>query len=122
MTNEQIQESAAKNNIDEIEKILDSSSRYVSIGSGEKRILRFLPQKGITEVEKTYNDQKVKKIRFIVVDPSSESSIEKFFDVGKRSARLILEKLKERRTLLRIERIGVGKETLYIPTEIPNIE
>jgi hypothetical protein len=122
ITNEQNQASMANNHINEIEKVLNASSLYVSIGSGEKRILQFLPQKRITEVEKIYNDQKVKKIRFIVIDPNSESNAEKHFDVGKRSARLILEKLKEGHTLLKIERIGAGKETLYIPTEVSKTE
>lgn len=122
MTNEQQQESVVKDNINEIEKILNASSQYVSIGAGSKSVLQFLPQKGIIEVEKTYNDQKVKKIRFIVSDPNSESNEEKLFDVGRRSARLILGKLKEGYTLLKIERIGAGKETLYIPTEVSKTE
>ena len=58
------------------------------------------------------------QVRFIVIDPNSGSNQEKFFDVGRRSARLIIAKLKEGHTLLKIERIGSGKDTLYIPTEI----
>ncbi len=92
ITNEQNQVSIANNNINEIEKILNASSQYVSIGVGGKSILQFLPQKGIIEVEKTYNDQKVKKIRFIVTDPNGKSNEEKLFDVGRRSVRLILNK------------------------------
>lgn len=81
-------------------------------------MLQFLPQKGINEIEKTYNGQLVKKIRFIVVDPNTGSNSEKFFDVGKRSARLIVDKLKAGHRTLKIERIGSGKDTLYIPTEV----
>jgi hypothetical protein len=69
-------------------------------------------------VEKTYNGQAIKKIRFIVTEPNAESNFEKYFDVGKRSARLIIAKLKEGHTLLKLERIGSAKETLYIPTQI----
>lgn len=122
MISDQERESAIYNNINEIEKILDSSSQYVNIASGEKRVLQFLPEKRITEVEKPYTGQKVKKIRFIVCDPSSGTKEEKVFDVGRRSARLIVEKLKEGYALLKIERIGSGKETIYIPTEISNTE
>jgi hypothetical protein len=107
-----------KNNLIEIDKILSASSQYVTIQAGEKTVLQFLPQKGINEVEKTYNDQPVRKIRFIVKDPNSESEAEKFFDVGRRSARLILDKLKAGHRTLKIERIGSGKDTLYIPTEV----
>jgi hypothetical protein len=107
-----------QSNISEIEELLNKSSNYVSIGAGEKSVLRFLPERKIEEVEKTYNGQTVKKVLFIVIDPNSGSSQEKFFDVGRRSARLIIAKLKEGHTTLKIERIGSGKDTLYIPTEV----
>lgn len=105
-------------NINQIEQKLNSESQYITIAIGNSRILRFLTEKKIEEVEKTYNGQVIKKIRFIVTDPNEESKSEKFFDVGKRSARLIIAKLKEEHTLLKLERIGSGKETLYIPTQI----
>jgi len=53
-------------------------------------------ERKIEEVEKTYNGQAIKKIRFIVADPNEESKSERYFDVGKRSARLIIAKLKRR--------------------------
>jgi hypothetical protein len=107
-----------QNNLNEIEELLNKSSTYVSIGAGEKAVLRFMTERKIEEVEKTYNGQIIKKIRFIVIDTDSGSNQEKFFDVGRRSARLIIAKLKEGHTLLKIERIGSGKDTLYIPTEV----
>ncbi|MFL6383779.1 MAG: hypothetical protein ACJ712_02265, partial [Nitrososphaeraceae archaeon] len=64
-------------------------------------------------VSASYYKQTVKKIRFIVIDPNSGSSQEKFFDVGRRSARLIIAKLKEGYTPLKIERIGSKRYTLY---------
>lgn len=117
------EQESIKNNISEIEKILNASShQYVTIQAGGKSILQFLPEKGIKEVVKPYGDQQVKKIRFIVIEPSSGSNTEKFFDIGKRSARLMIEKIKAGHRTLKVERIGAGKETLYIPTEIPNTE
>ncbi len=112
------EESIANKNISEIDKILSASSQYVTIKTGGKTVLQFLPQKGIPEVEKTYNDQKIKKVRFIVVDPNTGNTAEKFFDVGLRSARLIVNKLKAGHRTLKIERIGSGKDTLYLPTEV----
>jgi hypothetical protein len=103
-------------NINEIEQILNKDNQYVSIAVGEKKLLRFVTTKKITEVDKTYNGQQVKKVRFITIEANSGSNAEKFLDVGKRSARLIITKLKEGHTLLNIERIGSGKDTLYIPT------
>jgi hypothetical protein len=108
-----------QNNLSEIEELLNKSSNYVSIGPREeKAVLRFLTEKNIEEVEKQYNGQTLKKIRFIATDTNSGSNQEKWFDVGRRSARLILAKLKEGHTLLKIERVGSGKDTLYIPTEV----
>jgi len=72
----------------------------------------------MTKVEKMYNGEPTEKCRFIVIDSNCGSDAEKFFDVGKRSARLIVPKLKEGHRMLRIERVGSGKETLYIPTEV----
>ena len=106
-----------QNNLNEIEEILNKSSIYVSIGPGEKATLRFLTQKKIQEIEKQYNEI-LKKVRFVVIDVNTGSNQEKFFDVGRRLARLIIAKLREGHTLLKIERIGSGKDTLYIPTEV----
>jgi hypothetical protein len=75
-----------QNNLNEIEETLNKSSIYVTIGPGEKALLQFLLGRKIEEVEKIYNGQTVKKIRFIVIDPNSGSNQEKFFDVGRRSA------------------------------------
>jgi hypothetical protein len=105
-------------NIDEIEQQLNRDSQYITIAIGNSRILQFITERKIEEVEKTYNGQAIKKIRFIVTDPNEENKSEKYFDVGKRSARLIIAKLKEGFNHLRIERIGSGKETLYIPTQV----
>ena len=118
MNNKFAMKEQEQTNINEIEDLLNKSSNYVSIGAGEKAVLRFIPERKIEEIEKTYNGQIVNKIRFIVIDPNSGSSQEKFFDVGRRSARLIIAKLKEGHTLLKIETIGSGKDTLYIPTEV----
>jgi hypothetical protein len=104
------------NYYNEIDEIL--SSQYITIGPGEKKVLKFVPERGMTKVEKLYNGEPTEKCRFIVIDPNSGSDAEKFFDIGKRSARLIVPKPKEGHRILRMERVGSGKETLYIPTEV----
>ena len=104
------------NYYNEIDQIL--SSQYIAIGPGEKKVLKFVPERGMTKVEKMYNGEPTEKCRFIVIDPNSGSDAEKYFDAGKRSARLIVPKLKEGYRMLRMERVGSGKETLYIPTEV----
>lgn len=117
MTNNQESAVNQENNYyDEIDEIL--SNNYINIGPGQKNVLKFMPEKGITKVVKPYNGEPTEKIRFIVAETNNGSGTDKYFDVGKRSARLIVAKLKEGHRLLRIERVGSGKETLYIPTEV----
>jgi hypothetical protein len=107
-------------NINEIEHLLNKDNEYVSIALGNSKILQFVPGRKIEEVEKQYNGQTVKKIRFTVIEQNTDNK-EKSFYVGRRSARLIIAKLKEGHTLLKIERMGSGKDTLYIPTPISNV-
>jgi hypothetical protein len=116
-TNEKYDENEIKN-ITEIEELLDNYNEYVSIEPGGSMILQFILKRKIEEVEKTYNGQTVKKIRFIVIEQNSNNKKEKSFYVGRRSARLIIAKLKEGHTLLKIERIGSGKDTIYLPTTV----
>lgn len=91
----------------------------MTIGPKEKMMLKFFGpnEKKIEEVEKTWNGEPVPKIRFVVVDPNNPKK-EKWFDVGKRSARLIVDKLREGHRIMQVERSGTGKETLYIPTPV----
>jgi hypothetical protein len=104
----------------EILLVLKEGGNNVSIALGNSKILQFIPGRKIEEVEKQYNGQTVKKIRFIVIEQNSDNK-EKSFYVGKRSARLIIAKLKEGHALLKIERLGSGKDTLYIPTPISSV-
>jgi len=105
-----------RENISDIEQILNKDSPNVIIATGEKKLLRFVMTKKIEEVPKTYNGQPTKQIRFFAIELNSGSNTEKFLDVGRRSARLIVAKLKEGHKILNVERIGSGKDTLYIPT------
>ncbi len=106
------------NYFDEIDEIL--SNKYINMVTGEQKALKFMPEKekGITKIERMYKGEPVEKIRFIVAETNNKNETEKFFEVGKMSARLIVAKLKEGHRLLKIQRVGSGKETLYIPTEI----
>ena len=107
------------NNIRELEQILNKDNKYVKISPGDSTILEFLPSKKIEVVTKPYLDKQFEQIRFIVKEQNGNNK-EKFFDVGKRSAELIKDKLKEGYRVLKIERKGSGKDTLYIPTPVSN--
>jgi hypothetical protein len=94
-------------NLNEIDQLLNTHNQYVTIAPGSSKVLQFIVERKIEQVEKTYNGQISKKIRFTVIESdNSNSDEEKFFEVGKRSARLIISKLKEGHTLLKIGRVG----------------
>lgn len=111
-----VNENENEDGYDEIDKML--RGEYVTLQNNEKVPLQFFDpkEKPIQEVEKKWQNDIVKKIRFIVVN--MENGMEQKLDVGKRSARLIVAKLKEGHKLLEIQRVGAGKETLYVPTPI----
>ena len=78
---------------DDIDELL--SGKYISLGPNENKILKFFgtTERRIEEVEKKWNNEPVTKIRFVVTDPNN--GMQKWCDVGKRSARLIVNKLKD---------------------------
>jgi hypothetical protein len=47
------------NNINEIEQQLNRDCQYITIAIGNSRILQFIRQRKIEEVEKTYNGQAI---------------------------------------------------------------
>jgi hypothetical protein len=104
-------------NINDLVEFLNKNNEYVNIPPNSSKILRFIPSKEMKEVEKPYNGKPVKKIQFKVIEENSDNK-EKFFYVGKRSARLIAKKLSSGHTLLKVERTGSGIDTLYIPTPV----
>jgi predicted transcriptional regulator len=128
-----INKESESDDFEELDSILES--KYINLGINEKTILYFLRGKDpngnnrMRSVKKTYNNQEVEKVHFDVLiedniaDAQSyiaavnESKV-RWFDVGKRSARLIYSELKEGNQLLEVKRTGMGKDTLYIPTAI----
>lgn len=111
------------------------ATKYVTIETNESEVLYFLDgfntitgkkRTGIAKGE--YKGEPVEKAHFEVIAESDlrEGKITedfvKSFNVGKRSARLILPKLQKGDQLLRIEKTGEKKETLYSPSVIENSE
>jgi hypothetical protein len=129
-----VHKESESNDFEELDSILES--KYINLGLNEKIVLYFLRGKDpngnnrMRAIKKTYNNQEVEKVHFDVltedniVDAKShiaaavnENKV-RWFDVGKRSARLIYSEVKEGNQLLEVKRTGMGKDTLYIPTPI----
>ena len=119
------------NDFEELDSILES--KYINLGLNEKIVLYFLRGKDpngnnrMRRIKKTYNNQEVEKVHFDVLTEDNIADAQshiaavnenkvRWFDVGKRSARLIYSEIKEGNQLLEVKRTGMGKDTLYIPT------
>jgi hypothetical protein len=71
----------------------------VTVAPRDNKVLQFIVERKTTKVEKPYNGQISKKIRFTVIESDSNNNEEKLFEVGRTSARLTIAKLKERHCL-----------------------
>jgi hypothetical protein len=110
----QLSEKAIEN-LKRIEQCRNQQSKYIKLQPGEKKVLHFDPEK-IEQVEMEFNDNKSIRYQYTVTDPDDEKQEEKYFTVGKRSSALIDACLIEGHSILKIHRIGAGKDTQYIPT------
>jgi hypothetical protein len=110
LTSQEIQNLAA------VEDRLQRDSKYIHIRPGESQILDFILSKPPEEVQgRAFNGKVSTRTRFLVRYPEDEENREdRFFDVNKRSTRIIITKLKQGHRRLKIERVGSGLDTTYI--------
>ena len=66
----------------------------------------------IQPVEKEFDGRKVQRFQYIIQDPNNPEN-EKYWTVSKRTSEQIDAYLSEGHSLLKIQRIGAGKETRY---------
>jgi hypothetical protein len=108
-------------NIKELEKIINKNKKTIQISPGSSAILYFPPVKPEV-VPKQYQDTTFEQIRLTVKEQNMDNkeidNQEKFFYLGRRSLELIKDQFKQGHRLLKIERKGSGKDTLYIPTPV----
>jgi hypothetical protein len=109
--NNQLSEKA-KVNLQRNAELRKKDSKFVNLAAGEKTILQFDPEK-IKPVERDFGDgEKRQKFQYTVTEPNFPDQ-EKIFEVSKRTSEEIDENLNEGNTLLKIQRVGLGKETRY---------
>ncbi len=108
-------------NIKELEKIINKNKKTIQISPGSSAIL-YLPPVKPEVVPKQYQDTTFEQIRLTVKEQNMDNkeidNQEKFFYLGRRSLELIKDQFKQGHRLLKIERKGSGKDTLYIPTPV----
>jgi hypothetical protein len=108
MSNQQQLSEAAKQKLEQNSELWKEQSEYVKLDDGETRILRFNPEK-IKHVEGQYGT----RIQYTVIDPNYPDK-EKKFEQGKTTSKEIDKYLKQGHLVLKVQRIGGGKDTKYI--------
>jgi hypothetical protein len=102
MTSQNLQRNAELRNKD---------SKFFNPQPGEKSIWMFNAEK-IQPVEKEFDGKKVQRFQYVIKDPNNPD-YEKYWTVSKRTSEQIDALLSEGHSLLKIQRIGTGKETRY---------
>jgi hypothetical protein len=99
----------AKENLRINEESRKKDSKYVKLEPGEKTILHFDPEK-IGPVDVEFEGKISIRYQYIVPDPNDPEK-SKYFTVSKRNSALIDTYLAEGQSILKIHRIGAGKDT-----------
>ena len=103
----------AKENLRRNEESRKKNSKYIKLQPGEKTILHFDAEK--TEpIEVEFDGKKVIRYQYTVTDPNDLEQSEKYFTASKRDSVQIDTYLAEGKSILKLDRIGAGKETIYI--------
>jgi hypothetical protein len=105
----------AKENLRRNEEARKKESRYLRLEPSEKTVRRFDPEK-MEPVEVEFDGKKSIRYQYIVTDPSEPQQPEKYFTVSKRNSAQVDILLAEGQNILKIHRIGAGKETQYMFT------
>jgi hypothetical protein len=105
----------AKENLRRNDESRKNDSKYIKLQSGQKIELHFDPEK-MKPVEVEFDGKKSTRYQYVVTDPSEPDQQEKYFTVGKRNSAVIDTYLAEAKSILKIHRIGAGKDTQYLIT------
>jgi hypothetical protein len=105
----------AKKNLQRNEESRRKESKYIKLEPGEKRILHFDAEK-MEPVEVEFDGKKSTRYQYTVTDPNDQEQSEKYFTLSKRNSALIDTFLTEGQSILKIHRIGAGKDTQYLIT------
>jgi hypothetical protein len=105
--------SKAKENLRRNAESRESNSKFIKLQPNEKRILKFDAEK-IEQRETDFNGRGRKTMQYIytVTEPNNGNQ-EKVLEVGKRTSQEIDSHLGEGRTLLMVQRFGLGLDTRY---------
>ena len=102
----------AKENLQRNAESRQKDNKFEKLQPTEKKVFGFNPEK-IERVPAEFNGKKSIRYRYTVTDPNDSSNQERYLEVGKRTSEDIDAYLSEGKTLLKIQRLGLGKDTRY---------
>jgi hypothetical protein len=94
-----------------------NDSKFMKLQAGEKKNVQINPD-GIRQTIAEFNGNKTKRYEYPVIDLGSGSNQEKCLTVGKRTSEDIDAFLLEGQNRLKIQRLGLGKDTRYLVSAI----
>ena len=103
----------AKENLRKNAESRQNDSRFVKLQPGEKKNVQINPD-GIRQTIAEFNGTKTKRYEYPMIDLGSGNNQEKVLTVGKRTSEDIDAFLLEGQNRLRIQRLGLGKDTRYL--------
>ena len=104
-----------KENLRRNEESRNQQSKYVKLQSGEKMVLHFDIER-IEPVEMEFDGKKTIRYQYNVIDPNRPDQTEKYITFSKRNSAQVDTLLSEGQTILKVHRIGAGKDTQYMFT------
>jgi hypothetical protein len=105
----------AKENLQRIAESRKKDSKFARLEPAEKTTLHFDAEK-IEPMGVEFEGKKSLKYQYAVTNPNEPEQPEKYFTASKRNSALIDTYLAEGQSILKIHRIGAGKDTQYAIT------
>jgi hypothetical protein len=97
------------------EESRNQQSKYIKPQPGDKIVLHFDAEK-IEPVEMEFDGKKTTRYQYTVTDPNDPNQSEKYITFGKRNSAQVDILLSEGHSILKVHRIGAGKDTQYMFT------
>jgi hypothetical protein len=105
----------AKENLRRNEQSRNQQSKFVKLQSGEKMVLHFDVEK-IEPVEMEFDGKKTIRYQYTVTDSNDTNQTEKYITFSKSFSSQVDTLLEEGHTIIKVHRIGAGKDTQYMFT------
>ncbi|MGB8935133.1 MAG: hypothetical protein WCC17_08515 [Candidatus Nitrosopolaris sp.] len=103
----------AKENLRRNQESRKNDSKYIS---QDRRWREHFDPEKMKPVEVEFEGKKSTRYQYVVTDPGEPDQQEKYFTVSKRNSAVIDTYLAEAKSILKIHRIGAGKDTQYLVT------